>query len=70
VSELPPATDALLSKPVWTVEDAASFLGIPVKTIYRQRGRRDFCLGYRIGKHLPFEREDVLASFETKRDGA
>jgi excisionase family DNA binding protein len=70
LSELPPATDALLKKPIWTVEDVASFLSIPVKTIYKQRADGDFCRGYRVGRHLRFKRDEVLAWFETRRDEA
>jgi excisionase family DNA binding protein len=68
LSELPPATDALLSKPIWTVEDVASYVGLPVKTIYKLRAEGDLCPGYRVGRWLRFKRADVLAWFESKRD--
>jgi excisionase family DNA binding protein len=70
LSEPQQATDALLSKPVWTVEDVASFLSLPVKTIYKQRADGDFCPGHRLGRHLRFKRDDVLRWLETKRDEA
>jgi hypothetical protein len=30
-------TEALMRKPLWSPEDLASFLDLPVKTIYKQR---------------------------------
>ena len=63
-------TEALLRKPIWTVEELAAFLSLPVKTIYVQRAKGDLCAGYRFGKHVRFKREDVLAWLETKRDEA
>ena len=54
-------TEALLRKPIWTVEELAAFLSLPVKTIYVQRAKGDLCAGYRFGKHVRFKREDVLA---------
>ena len=63
-------TEALLRKPIWTVEELAAFLSLPVKTIYVQRAKGDLCAGYRFGKHVRFKREDVLAWLEIKRDEA
>jgi excisionase family DNA binding protein len=63
-------TEALLRKPIWTVEELAAFLSIPIKTIYVQRAKGDLCAGYRIGRVLRFKRDDVLRWLETKRDEA
>jgi excisionase family DNA binding protein len=48
----------------------ASYVGLPIKTIYKLRSDGDLCAGYRVGRWLRFKREDVLAWFETKRDEA
>jgi excisionase family DNA binding protein len=64
------AADALLRKPLWSPEDLALYLDLPVKTIYKQRADGDLCPGYRFGKHLRFKRDEVLAWIETRRDEA
>ncbi len=46
--------DRLLS-----VEDLATYLDIPVATIYAWRYRRQGPPGFRVGRHLRFRREDV-----------
>ncbi len=46
--------DRLLS-----VEDLATYLDIPVATIYAWRYRRQGPPGFRAGRHLRFRREDV-----------
>ena len=63
-------TEALLRKPIWTIEELSAFLSIPVKTIYAQRAKGDMCVAYKIGKHLRVKRDDVLCWLETKRDEA
>lgn len=52
------------------VGELATYLGIPVSTIYDWRTR---CLGppaYRFGKHLKFAVSDVRVWIEQQRDGA
>jgi excisionase family DNA binding protein len=61
-------TEALMRKPLWTVEDLAAYLSVPVRTIYKQRSQGDLCPGYRFGKHLRFKRDEVLLWIETRRD--
>lgn len=63
-------TEALLRKPIWTVEELAAFLSLPVKTIYKLRAEGKLCAGYRVGRWLRFKREDVLRWLETRRDEA
>ena len=63
-------TEALLRKVLWTPEDLAAFLDLPVATIYNQRSAGQLCPGYRFGKHLRFERDEVLAWIGTRRNEA
>ena len=46
---------------LWTVEEVATFLRIPVSTLYRWRSQRTGPKGRRIGKHLRYRPEDVHA---------
>jgi excisionase family DNA binding protein len=50
------ATDRL-----WTVQDVAEYLGIPVQTIYQWRTKGYGPRGRRMGKHVRFVPEDVRA---------
>lgn len=63
-------TEALLRKPIWTVDELAAFLSLPVQTIYAQRAKGQMMPMYRLGKHLRVKRDDALAWFESKRDEA
>jgi DNA-binding transcriptional MerR regulator len=49
---------------LWTVQDVADYLGVPVKTLYQWR-----CTGYgpqgrRVGKYLRYNPDDVIAWFK------
>lgn len=44
-----------------TAQDLASYLDVPVKTIYTWRYHNTGPRGFRIGKHLRFRRSDVEA---------
>lgn len=46
---------------LWTVEEVAEYLGVPVSTLYGWRHRNLGPRGRRIGKHLRYRSEDVLA---------
>jgi predicted DNA-binding transcriptional regulator AlpA len=46
---------------LWTVEDLSAFLGIPVTTLYRWRRYRCGPPCHRIGRHLRYLREEVIA---------
>ncbi|MCT9929573.1 helix-turn-helix domain-containing protein [Planotetraspora sp. A-T 1434] len=46
---------------LWTVEDVAEFLGVPAGTLYQWRTRKIGPTGHRIGKHLRYLPEDVVA---------
>lgn len=46
---------------LWTVEEVAEHLGVPVATIYRWRHHGIGPRGHRVGKHLRYRAEDVDA---------
>ena len=47
--------------PLWSVEDVACYLGVPVKTLYRWRTTGYGPAARRIGKHLRYRSADVVA---------
>jgi excisionase family DNA binding protein len=64
------APDAGVLPTLWSVEELADYLGVPVNTIYKWRQTGEGPRGYRVGKYLRFAREDVAAWLATRRDGA
>lgn len=46
-------------EPLATVEELATYLGVPVATIYAWRYRREGPPGFRVGRHLRFRWSDV-----------
>jgi excisionase family DNA binding protein len=48
-----------LDRRLLTVQDLASYLGVPVATIYAWRYRRQGPPGFRVGRYLRFRRGDV-----------
>ena len=57
-------------EPLWTVDDVAAYLNIPVKTLYDWRSRRHGPVGKRVGKYVRFRPADVVAWFESLDSGA
>jgi excisionase family DNA binding protein len=57
-------TDIVKLEPLWTVEDVATFLGIPVHTLYQWRTKRKGPPARRVGKHLRYRPEDVRTWFD------
>ena len=49
-----PAERQLLSP-----EELASYLGVPLATVYRWRSRREGPLGMRVGRHVRYRLKDV-----------
>lgn len=45
---------------LWTVQDVADYLGVPVKTIYDWRTRDYGPNGKRIGKYVRYRPADVM----------
>jgi predicted DNA-binding transcriptional regulator AlpA len=52
--------------PLWTPEDVASFLGVPVATLYQWRSRGIGPRARRIGRHLRYDPDDVRAWFNAQ----
>jgi excisionase family DNA binding protein len=51
---------------LWTVEDVADFLGVPVQTLYHWRHRGYGPKGRRIGRYVRYKRTDVLAWVDSR----
>lgn len=55
---------------LWTVEDVADYLGVPVKTVYRWRTVGYGPGGRRVGKYVRYKPEEVIAWFDALTDPA
>lgn len=55
-------------EPLWTVEDAAVLLQVPVKTIYEWRRHRKGPKATRVGKYLRFDPQDVRDWLRSKKE--
>ncbi|ARX82995.1 DNA-binding protein [Streptomyces alboflavus] len=51
----------LLPERYLTPVDLADLLGIPVETVYQWRRKRTGPRGFRVGRHLRYDPEDVRA---------
>ena len=49
---------------LWTVQDVAEYLGVPVATLYAWRTRGYGPKGNRVGKHVRYKPEQVVAWFD------
>lgn len=54
--------------PLLSMEDLAEYLGVPVATIYDWRVDGKGPCGIRVGRHVKFTRDDVLAWIESQRE--
>jgi len=54
----------------WTVEDVSTYLGVPVKTLYKWRCQGYGPAGVRIGKHLRYDPEEVVAWFKAQKSAS
>lgn len=65
------ATTAELSRPavvrMWTVQDVADFLDVPVRTLYEWRTKDYGPEGIKVGRYLRYFAEDVYAWVEAQR---
>jgi excisionase family DNA binding protein len=48
-------------------DELAAFLGIPLRTIYRWRTRREVPPSYRVGRHIRYRLADVERWLEDRR---
>ncbi|MFF9217535.1 helix-turn-helix transcriptional regulator [Streptomyces viridosporus] len=53
-----------------TPVDLAGLLGVPVETIYQWRRKQTGPRGFRVGRHLRFDPEDVRVWVESQMEGA
>lgn len=53
---------------LWSVEDLASYLGVPKNTIYKWRQIGYGPPGYPIGKWVKFKPAEVIAWLDTRKD--
>jgi excisionase family DNA binding protein len=51
-----------------SVEEIAAWLQVPIATIYRWRSRGEGPPGYKIGKHVRFDRGEVLTWLAAQKD--
>ena len=50
---------------LWTVDQVAEYLQVPVETLYAWRKKRTGPPAGRVGKHLRYDPDDVRAWFKT-----
>jgi excisionase family DNA binding protein len=50
-----------MPRPLWGTEEVAEYLGVPVKTLYKWRLESHGPPWLRVGKHLRYVQEDVVA---------
>jgi excisionase family DNA binding protein len=50
-----------LATRLWTIEDVARYLGIPIATLYRWRRYRQGPPAHRVGRHLRYLPDEVNA---------
>ena len=65
---LPPTGNIHDADQLWSIEQVAEFLNLPVGTIRKQRVEGKFAPGYRIGKHVRWKRSELLEWLEEHRD--
>jgi excisionase family DNA binding protein len=56
--------------PLWTVQEVAEYLRVPVQTLYSWRMQGRGPRSRKIGKYLRYRAEDVTAWLEQLDDGA
>lgn len=62
-------TDRPLGRaPLWTVQDIARYLGVPVNTIYKWRVTGDGPPALKVGRHVRYREDDVNGWLTTLRD--
>ena len=49
---------------LWTVQDVADYLGVPVTTLYQWRTHGYGPTARRVGKYLRYKPDDVIAWFD------
>ncbi|HEY6794235.1 MAG TPA: helix-turn-helix domain-containing protein [Kineosporiaceae bacterium] len=55
---------------LWSVQDVADYLGVPVKTVYQWRSTGYGPPARRVGKYLRYKPAEVIAWFDALTDPA
>lgn len=55
---------------LWTINDLSEFLDIPVQTIYQWRTKNYGPAGRKVGKHIRYDPEVVMAWFNAQPGAA
>jgi predicted DNA-binding transcriptional regulator AlpA len=55
-------------EPLWSVMDVSTYLGVPVKTLYRWRTVGYGPTGRRVGKYVRYRARDVIAWVDALTD--
>jgi excisionase family DNA binding protein len=50
-----------------TVQDLATYLGVPTTTLYQWRYRREGPRGFRVGRHIRYQWTDVAEWIENQK---
>ena len=61
--------DRKTPEPLWTPTEVATYLGIPVQTLYQWRRKRTGPPARRVGRHLRYDPSAVRAWFAALGDG-
>ena len=56
--------DVSVGERLWTPQEVAGYLGVPVRTLYAWRSRGAGPQGLRVGKHLRYRKADLDAWLE------
>jgi DNA-binding transcriptional MerR regulator len=59
-------TTSTVTARLWSVEDVAEFLGVPVETLYQWRKRKYGPPAARVGRYLRYDPADVRAWFRSR----
>jgi DNA-binding transcriptional MerR regulator len=59
------AVERELLAPLWTVQDVAAYLRVPVQTVYAWRSRGIGPEGRRVGQYVRYQPDVVRAWFES-----
>lgn len=56
-------------EPLWGVTDVATYLGVPIATLYQWRHHRYGPPGRRVGRYVRYDPDDVRRWFRAQHDG-
>lgn len=60
-------TEVPKPRPLWGTEEVAVYLGVPIKTLYKWRLQKHGPPSLRVGKHLRYVPDDVVAWVEDRK---